>query len=240
VRAEVAWHDAECAAYLADLPVWRALAARTGGPVLDVGAGTGRVALDLARAGHDVVALDLDPVLLEALGARAAACGVTVPTVVGDAERLDAHVAGGTFALVLVPMQTVQLLADRAAFLRAARRVLRSGGVLAVAIAEDLAAFDATDGILPTPDVMEREGWRFVSQPTAVRLGRDHSRIERVRVTHAPDGTTTSEPNVIELAVLDAATLAAEGRAAGLTSLPGERIAPTPDHVGSSVVVWRA
>ena len=34
--------------------------------VLDVGAGTGRVALELARAGHEVTAVDLDPTLLDA------------------------------------------------------------------------------------------------------------------------------------------------------------------------------
>ena len=54
------WHDVECGGYAADLPLWRELAAREAGPVLDVGAGTGRVALDLARAGHDVTALDRD------------------------------------------------------------------------------------------------------------------------------------------------------------------------------------
>ena len=57
------WHDLECGAYEDDLPLWRELAARAGGPVLDLGAGTGRVALDLARAGHEVVALDLDAAL---------------------------------------------------------------------------------------------------------------------------------------------------------------------------------
>ena len=50
----VIWHDLECGGYREDLPLWRALADRAGGPVLDVGAGTGRVALDLARAGHEV------------------------------------------------------------------------------------------------------------------------------------------------------------------------------------------
>ena len=48
----------------ADLPFWLELAAERGGPVLDVGAGTGRVTLELARSGHAVVALDRDPDLL--------------------------------------------------------------------------------------------------------------------------------------------------------------------------------
>ena len=63
----VAWHDVECGGYRADLPLWRELARAEAGPVLDVGAGTGRVALDLARAGHSVTALDREPELLDAL-----------------------------------------------------------------------------------------------------------------------------------------------------------------------------
>ena len=55
------WHDVENGAYAADLPLWRELAREADGPVLDLGAGTGRVALDLAaarpRASH---ALDSD------------------------------------------------------------------------------------------------------------------------------------------------------------------------------------
>ena len=48
---DVLWHDLECGGYDLDLPLWRELADREGSPVLDVGAGTGRVALDLARRG---------------------------------------------------------------------------------------------------------------------------------------------------------------------------------------------
>ena len=63
----VIWHDLECGYYELDLPLWRELADGARGPVLDIGAGTGRVALDLARRGHEVVALDRDAELLAAL-----------------------------------------------------------------------------------------------------------------------------------------------------------------------------
>ena len=59
------WHDIECSGYDEDLPLWRALAAEADGPVLDVGAGTGRVSLDLAARGVAVVALDAEASLLE-------------------------------------------------------------------------------------------------------------------------------------------------------------------------------
>ena len=239
MNAAVAWHDVECHRYTADLELWRALAQREGDPVLDVGAGTGRVTIDLAAAGHEVVAIDIEADLLAALDDRARAAGLEVETAVADAQDFD--LGAGRFALVLVPMQTVQLLPDRGAFLAAARRALRPGGLLAVAIADELSPFEAEPGgLLPEPDVAELDGWRFVSQPTAVRVGDRASRIERVRIAHAPDGTRTTEPNTIDLARLDAPTLAAEGVAAGLRSIPGARIPPTDDHVGSAVVVFRA
>lgn len=238
IAPAVAWHDVECHGYDADLALWRALAKREGGPVLDVGAGTGRVALDLAGAGHEVVALDVDPLLLEALRRRAQDRGVVVEAVVGDAEAFDLGAA--RFGLVIVPMQTVQLLADRAAFLRAARRALCRGGLLAAAIADELVAFDPDPAHLPDPDVRELDGWRYVSQPVAVRVGPGGARIERVRTAEAPGGERTTEANAVELAVLDPGSLARESRAAGLTPVPGERIAPTGDHVGSSVVMARA
>ena len=67
----VVWHDVECGRYDADLPLWHELAREAPEGVLDVGAGTGRVALRLAYAGHDVTALDLDPELLAVLEQRA-------------------------------------------------------------------------------------------------------------------------------------------------------------------------
>ena len=233
--AVVVWHDAECGSYAADLPVWRELAAQEPGPVLDVGAGTGRVTLDLLARGHDVVALDRDPVLLAALAERAA--GRPVRTVRADAEAFD--LPGESFGLVLVPMQTIQLLADRDAFLRAARRHLRPGGLLAAALADPLEGFAAPDDALPLPDRAEHAGWRYLSQPVAVRPGADAATIERLRTTLAPDGARTAHADVIELAALRPERLEAEGRAAGFAPEPGRRIAATEEHVGSEVVLLR-
>jgi SAM-dependent methyltransferase len=231
----VVWHDVECGRYAADLALWLELATRERGPVLDVGAGTGRVALPLARAGHEVVALDREPELLAALAARAA--GARVETVVADATdfSLDRR-----FGLVIVPMQTVQLLPARAGFLAAARRHLLPGGLLAIAIAAALEDFGDLDGELPPPDVATVADWRFASQPTAVRALPEATRIERVRRAFAPDGSVTVEDDVIELAVLTAASLEAEGRAAGFTPEPARAIPATDEHVGSEVVLLRA
>ena len=76
------WHDVECGGYGADLPLWRRMAREAGGPVLDLGAGTGRVALDLARHGHDVTALDADADLLDELELRAGEEGLAVSCLV--------------------------------------------------------------------------------------------------------------------------------------------------------------
>ena len=232
MNAKVIWHDVECGAYTADLPLWRHLAEEAGGPVLDVGAGTGRVALDLARAGHDVTALDVDADLLAELEARAD--GLPVRTLVADAADFDA----GTFALVAVPMQTIQLLPERRGFFASARRAVAPGGIVALAISERLEPFEA-EIELPPPDTGEADGWRFLSQPTAVREAREGMRIERLRHSIGPAGERTTEPNVIVLAQVTAEGLTEEGEAAGLHRHATLHIAPTREHVGSEVVVLR-
>ncbi|MFL5861020.1 MAG: class I SAM-dependent methyltransferase [Solirubrobacteraceae bacterium] len=234
------WHDLECGSYSADLLFWRALAERTGGPVLDVGAGTGRVSLELARQGHDVTAIDLDDALLEQLRQRAGALEVT--TIVADAR---AFWLGMTFPLIIMPMQTIQLLggtAGRAAFLECAAFHLDPGGVLAIAIADALELFDVTDGTEagPLPDVVEHAGVVYSSRPMAVRADGDGFVLERRRETVTAAGELTAEQDLIRLDRLDPDTLEREAEAAGLRPASRLEIAPTAEYVGSTVVMLRA
>src|SRR5918997_883148 len=103
----VIWHDVENGSYHADLDVWRELAARAGGPILDAGCGTGRVTLDLAQRGHHVLGVDIEPRFVSALRARAAERELDANAEVGDVRDLRIE---GEFALIVVPMQTIQLL----------------------------------------------------------------------------------------------------------------------------------
>ena len=234
------WHDLECGSYTADLTFWRALAQRVGGPVLDVGAGTGRTALALAREGHEIVAIDLDDELLSQLRERAA--GLEVTTIVADARAFWLDL---TFPLIIVPMQTIQLLggaSGRAAFLECAAYHLESPGVLAVAIADDLELFDISEGTLPgpLPDVTERDGVVYSSRPVAVRADGDGFALERRRETVTTDGRLSTEQDLIHLDRVDPDVLEREGETAGLRAASRMEIAPTEEYVGSTVVMFRA
>ncbi len=239
-EALIAWHDVENGGYDIDLEVWRALAAAHAGgePVLDVGAGTGRVALHLAGHGYPVVALDTEAVLLRALEHRGA--GLPVETAVGDARTLALN---RRFGLIIAPMQAMQLLdgpAGRAAFLRGAREHLLPGGVLASAIAYPLEGFDASEVEPPAPDLGESGETHLVSRPVAIRDDGDRVALVREREAIEPDGTHTVERDVIHLDHLPPDTLTAEGVAAGLQPAAPLHIPATDDYIASTVVVLHA
>jgi SAM-dependent methyltransferase len=236
VSAEaVIWHDLECGGYGADLPYWARLARRHGDPVLDVGAGTGRVALALARAGHAVVALERDGELAEELVRRADGHAVEVRCADACAFSLPRPVP-----LCIVPMQTIHLLADRVAFLRCARASLRPGGVLAVAL--------LGDGVEPfelelEPDAVQLDGVRYESAPTALRRASPEREgapaavvIERRRSRRRAGAAWRSELDRVTLAGCDARTLAGEASRAGFAPLGVDVIPPTREHVGSEIV----
>jgi len=233
------WHDLECGAYVEDLALWRTLAAEHGDPVLDIGAGTGRIALDLARRGVRVTALDRDPELLAELRRRGE--GLPLDTVEADAREFA---LGRRFPLCIVPMQTIQLLdgrAGRAAFLTCARAHLEPGGALAIALADELEPYETMPGgPSPLPDIRELDGVVYASLPTAVRLDGDGVILERRREVISTDGTRSVQDNTIRLDRLEPDQLEAEADAVGLAVVARAQIPFTAEYVGSTVVILGA
>ena len=232
------WHDLECGAYSEDLPLWRALAGEAGGAVLDVGAGTGRVTLDLAAGGVEVVALDADPRLLEALAHRAA--GLPVETVAADAREFT---LGRRVSLVVVPMQTLQLLGGpggRAAFLRCALDHLEPGGLVAAALADAMDCFDEEHELPPPADACAIGDVRYASQLVAVEDEGDRAAIRRRREIVGPGERYESQDIVVQLDRVSAQDVAAEGSAVGFLNEPERSVPQTEEYLGSTVVVLRA
>ena len=234
MSAATIWHDAENGAYSADLALWEGLADEAEGPVLDLGCGTGRVALHLARRGHATIGLDLEPELVAALALRAE--GLPLRAVVGDAQRFE---LGEDVALALGPMQLLQLLAgsdERVGCLGCIASQLTPGGRVAMAIVESLPL--EPEGPPPLPDVREVDGWVYSSLPLdAVDIGEEIV-IRRLRQTVSPAGELSEEENEIRIRTLAADELEREGVEAGLVPLSRRMIPPTDLHVGSTVIVF--
>ncbi len=232
MNLDAIWHDLECGAYREDLPLWRALAADAAGPVLDVGAGTGRVTLDLAARGVRMVALDVSAPLLDALRVRAG--GLPVTTVRADARAftLDRPVS-----VVLVPMQTLQLLdgaPGRAAFFRCALSALHPRGLLAAALADAMDCFDDDHVLPPPPDERTILRVRYASQLRAVTDEDGRAVLHRRRTIGR-----ASTDSVIRLDRVTPEAVAEEARRVGFTPEPHRFIPETETFLGSTVVVLR-
>lgn len=237
---EVVWHDVECGSYEADLPLWRDVAAERAGPILDVGCGTGRVALDLARRGFSVTALDSSPALARELARRARSLGLHLPMEVADARTFDLR---RTFALVIAPMQVFQLLGGaggRAAALARARSHLAPGGRLAAALADPLEGLGPGDVLPPVPDMREANGWAFSSTPIAVRAEPGGIAVDRLRQAVSPAGDLHESVATIRLDSVTAPELELEASMLGFRAREARRVPETEGYVSSTIVVLEA
>ena len=149
-----------------------------------------------------------------------------------------------SFGLVLVPMQTIQLMdgaAERARVLACARAHAAPGAAIALAIADVREGYDITLSEPPMPDMREIDGTVYASRPVRIVDEGGSLTIERLRQIVRPDGTCTESADVVRLAHVTARQLEDEGAARGLTVAaraidPGDRTS----YVGSSVVMFGA
>lgn len=126
------WETAESVECLADLA--------DGGPVLELGIGTGRLALPLLERGIEVHGVDGSEEMVARL--RDKPGGERIPVIIGDFTDAD---AGRNFALVILAANTVFALPDQQAqvecFRNAARHLRASGRFVVEAWVPDVGAF---------------------------------------------------------------------------------------------------
>lgn len=125
-------YHAQHRAYKEDLPFWLDLAAQAGGPVLELGCGTGRVLIPLAKAGYRLTGIDRNPAMLRFLLANIDEDISPKPQlVVADMCQFNLE---AKFSLVILPCNTFSTLSEneRIACLCCVHKALIPGGRFAV------------------------------------------------------------------------------------------------------------
>jgi ubiquinone/menaquinone biosynthesis C-methylase UbiE len=124
-----------------DLPFWKRLIARAEGRVLELGCGTGRLLVPLARSGVDIVGIDRSEAMLAYARARLRRLRSPVHARVLRGDIRDLPFRSTRFSVVMAPYGMLQSLttdADLAAVLHSAARVLKKGGLLGIDLVPDL------------------------------------------------------------------------------------------------------
>jgi ubiquinone/menaquinone biosynthesis C-methylase UbiE len=134
-----------------DLDMYHGFAGRCGSPILEVGCGTGRVAIPLASAGYRVTGVDFSPAMLAIARQKTINSQVRgqLTLVEADARRLSlpdhytlAIIATNTFGMFLT-------YADQSALLGSIRQILKPGGLLVIDIFNpDLSLLSVENGQL--------------------------------------------------------------------------------------------
>jgi SAM-dependent methyltransferase len=122
-----------------DVAFWRRVASEAKGAVLELGCGTGRISLPLARAGVSLVGVDRSEPMLARAAARAARISRRIPFVRADIRSLPFR--RGRFTMVLAPYGVLQSLIrerDLRATLESVAGVLRRGGTFGIDLVPDV------------------------------------------------------------------------------------------------------
>lgn len=120
-----------------DLPLYQALAEHSGGPLLELMCGSGRLLVRLAAQGYQITGVDDSAQMLALACEKVDAAGLAGRVTLIDGDISAVELPADTFGLALIPFNSFGHLLEHAqqiAALTRARRALRAGGLLAVAI----------------------------------------------------------------------------------------------------------
>jgi len=121
-------YDPWSASVVEDVGFYLDEARRSGGPVVELGVGTGRIAVPIAAEGIRVIGVDSSRGMLDVCARRAALAGVELDLRVGDLREPPVH---ERVPLVICPFRSLlhmQTDDDRRRVLAAVQRLLRPGG----------------------------------------------------------------------------------------------------------------
>ena len=166
-----------------DVGFYVAEARKSGGPVVELGVGTGRIAVPIAERGIDVIGVDSSRAMLEACRRRAESAGVEIDLRLGDFESPPVDTAEGVKA-ILCPFRSYLHLADdanRRAALGSARALLPPGGRL---------VFDV---FAPKPDDIAETQGRWLEREPGIFERADWDQKARTLTlsVRGPSGETT-------------------------------------------------
>ena len=140
------WENARTVARR-DIPFWERLTLAQEGRTLELGCGTGRITVPVARAGGRIVGIDRSAPMLARARQRLRRARARAPLIRGDIRALPFR-RRVRFDLVIAPYGILQSLTrerDLRAALDAAARVLRRGGLLAIDLVPDLPRWSEYD-----------------------------------------------------------------------------------------------
>ncbi len=166
-------YDPWSASVVEDVDFYVAAARRAGGPVVELGVGTGRIAIPVAASGAPVIGVDSSPGMLEVARERAGLAGIELDLRLGDFREPPVE---GPVALVLIPFRSLlhmETAADRRAVVRAVHGLLEPGGRLVFDVfcpsREDIAETHAR-WLEREPGIFERADWDERSRRLTLRV----------------------------------------------------------------------